>query len=288
LYNALLGCLALDGKTFYYPNPLDARMQRTSWHGVPCCTGNIPRTLLSLPSWIYAKRPGGIYVNLFVGSTVTIEDVAGTNVQMVQKTDYPWDGRVSITVNPGARKQFSVRIRVPNREVSELYSSTPHANGITSIAVNGKRVTPRIERGYAVITRSWAPADRIDLVLPMQVQRVRAVDKIEADRGKVALRYGPLVYNIEKVDVEDIGKLLPPNAPLSTEWRGDLLGGVVVIKGTFADGSPMLAIPNYARMNREPAPTPTPPSATPGVRPPLPPIVSVVWINESGEAPSRG
>ena len=283
LYNALLGGLALDGKTFYYPNPLDERRLRTSWHSVPCCTGNIPRTLLSLPTWIYAKSPDSVYVNLFIGSTVTVEGVAGTDVQMAQKTNYPWDGRVSITVNPSARKAFSIRIRVPNREVSELYTSTPAANGIKSIAVNGTTVKPAIENGYAVITRTWARGDRIDLELPMIVQRVYAIDKIEADRGKVALRYGPLVYNIEKVDVGDIAKVLSPAAPLSTEWRPDLLGGVVVIKGTFADGSPMMAIPNWARMNREPAPPPAPapqPNATPGMRPPPPPVVSAVWINE--------
>jgi hypothetical protein len=141
-----------------------------------------------------------------------------------------------------------------------------------------------IEHGYAVIDRTWKAGDRIELELPMRVQRVRAIDRIEADRGKVALRYGPIMYNIEKVDVQDIGKVLQPDAPLSTEWRGDLLGGVVVIKGTFADGSPMLAIPNYARMNREPAPpappVPVPSGAPPGTRPAPPPVASVVWINE--------
>ena len=126
----------------------------------------------------------------------------------------------------------------------------------------------------------------IELELPMKVQRVRAIEAVVSDHGKVALRYGPLVYNIEKADVQDVAKVLPPDAPLTTEWRGDLLGGVTVIKGTFADGSPMVAIPNYARMNREPA---LPrrrlhprwqASATPGARPPEPPIASVVWINE--------
>jgi DUF1680 family protein len=284
LYNALLGGLAMDGKTFYYPNPLDARALRTSWHSVPCCTGNIPRTLLQLPTWTYAKSPDGIYVNLFVGSTITVDNVGGVDVEMVQKTNYPWDGHVAITVNPAKAKQFTIRVRVPRRNVSQLYESTPDANGILSLAVNGKRLKPRIENGYAVLTRTWKKGDTIQLELPMKVQRVRAVDKIEADHGKVALRYGPVVYNIEKVDVEDIGKTLPPDAPLTTEWRGDLLEGVMVIKGTFADGTPMLAIPNYARMNREPAPPPTvaqtatPP--TPGARPAPPPIVSVVWISE--------
>ncbi|HEY9450133.1 MAG TPA: beta-L-arabinofuranosidase domain-containing protein, partial [Gemmatimonadaceae bacterium] len=285
MYNALLGGLSMDGKTFYYPNPLDARRPRTSWHSVPCCTGNIPRTLLALPTWVYAKSPDGIYVNLFVGSTIDVGEVGGSHVQMVQKTNYPWDGKVAITVNPEARKRFRVRVRVPNRSVSELYASTPDANGLVSLAVNGSPVKQKIENGYAVIDRTWKPGDRIELELPMRVQRIRALDKIEADQGKVALRYGPLVYNIEKVDVGDIGKVLPPDAPLTTEWRGDLLGGVMVIKGTFADGSPMVAIPNYARMNREPAPAPRPPvseptGGAPRERPAPPPIASVVWITE--------
>ena len=285
MYNALLGGLSLDGETFYYPNPLDARSLRTSWHSVPCCTGNIPRTLLALPTWVYAKSADGVYVNLFIGSTIDVGDVGGSRVQMIQKTNYPWDGKVAITVNPELRRRFRVRIRVPNRSVSELYSSTPDANGIVSLAVNGEPVKQKFENGYAVIDRSWGPGDRIELELPMKVQRIRALDKVEADRGKVALRYGPLIYNIEKVDVGDIDKVLPPDAPLTTEWRGDLLGGVLVIKGTFADGSPMIAIPNYARMNREPTPAPRPPANAPTAdasreRPAPPPIASVVWITE--------
>jgi DUF1680 family protein len=238
---------------------------------------------------MYTRGTDGIRVNLFAGSSVTVNDVAGTDVQLVQQTNYPWDGKVAITVNPTAAKRFGMHIRVPNRGVSDLYTSSPQANGITSILVNGSRVSPKIERGYAVINRTWKPSDRIELELPMTVQRVRASEKIEADRGKVALRYGPLVYSIENVDVGNIAKVLPPDARLTTEWRGDLLGGVVVIKGTFADGSPMLAIPNFVRMNREPAPPPAPAvAAAPGAPRPAPPVVSVVWINERDPSQRSG
>ena len=250
LYNALLGSIDLEGRNFYYQNPLDSRRPRYDWHVCPCCVGNIPRTLLMLPTWTYAGSADGIYVNLFIGSTITVENVAGTNVQMVQKTDYPWSGDVSVTVNPRQTKRFSVRIRVPNRSVSELYAGTPQSDGITSISVNGSAITPPIEKGYAVISGFWRAGDKIDLKLPMKVQRIKASDKIEATKGRVALRYGPLIYSAEKVD-QDIDNILSPESTLTAEWKDDLLGGVMVIKGTWADGSEFTAIPNYARGNRD-------------------------------------
>jgi DUF1680 family protein len=287
LYNALLGGIDLEGRVFYYTNPLDANAPRTPWHQCPCCVGNIARTLLMIPTWTYAKSSDGVYVNLFIGSTVTIEGVAGTDVQMVQVTDYPWNGKVSLTVNPKVPKTFAVRIRVPNRDVSRLYVGTPDADGVTSVSVNGAIVKPIVERGYAVIIRAWRAGDRIEVMLPLKVQRVRASDKIEADRSRVALRYGPLVYNIEKVD-QDITQALTSGSALTTEWRRELLGGVMVIKGTFADGLPLLAIPNYARYNREPELAPTPQAATPPAgagtaaapRPAPRPPTSIVWIRE--------
>ncbi len=250
LYNALLGSMDLDGKNFYYQNPLDARGSRYDWHVCPCCVGNIPRTLLSLPTWIYLKDADSIYVNLFIGSTATVEDVAGADVEIVQATDYPWSGSVAITVNPASPAKFSVKVRVPDRDVSDLYTAVPNADGVTSMAVNGSPITPTIEKGYAVITRDWKAGDRIDLELPMQIQRVKADERITADIDRVALRYGPLVYSAERVD-QDIDQVLSPESVLSTEWKGGLLGGVMVIKGTWADGSAFLAIPNYARANRE-------------------------------------
>jgi DUF1680 family protein len=294
MYNALLGGIDLEGKNFYYTNPLDANAPRASWHACPCCVGNIPRTLLMLPTWMYAKSADSVYVNLFIGSAATVEGVAGTDIEMVQATDYPWgDGRVEITVNPKRSRTFSVRIRVPNRSVSVLYESTPAADGIASIAVNGTAVKPAIEKGYAVLTRTWKAGDTIELVLPLKVQRVHAVGAVAATQGKVALKYGPLVYNIETAD-QDITRVLPPDAPLAAEWRGDLLGGVMVIKGAFADGNPMLAIPNYARYNRGPVPPPPPPkppaAPAPGTGQLQPAAVqqrpaprlptSIVWINE--------
>ncbi|MBL0171321.1 MAG: glycoside hydrolase family 127 protein [Gemmatimonadaceae bacterium] len=258
LYNALLGALDLEGTAFFYTNPLAQTGPRSAWHGVPCCTGNIPRTLLMLPTWMYSKDTQAIHVNLFAGSRVLVDKVAGTDVEMVQDTNYPWSGNVAITVNPTVPARFSINIRMPTRDASALYAATPKADGISSLKVNGRAERMNVVNGYAVVTRRWSAGDTIELALPMTVQRVRADARIEADVGRVALRYGPLVYNIEKVD-QDIDGVLAPDAPLTTEWRGDLLGGVTVITGAFANGAPMTAIPHYARFNRNPAPPPPPP-----------------------------
>jgi len=283
LYNALLGSLDLEGRNFYYTNALDSGAPRTPWHNCPCCVGNIARTLLMLPTWMYARGADSVYVNLFIGSTVNVTGVAGTDIRLVQTTDYPWDGKVSIAVHPRAARQFKVKVRVPNRNVSQLYRSAPDADGITSMAVNGRTVRPPVENGYAVLDRVWRAGDRITFELPLKVQRVRASAKIAADQGRVALRYGPLVYNIEKAD-QDITQVLAADSALAAEWRGDLLGGVVVIKGAFAGGAPLLAIPNYARNNRveaEVAPPVAAAPAAPGTRPAPRPPTSIVWIKEA-------
>jgi hypothetical protein len=282
MYNALLGSLDLAGNNFYYDNPLAGGRRRYPWHNCPCCVGNIPRTLLMVPTWTYLKDDDGVYVNLFIGSTIKVDNMAGIDVEMVQETDYPWSGKVSITVNPSDTKKFAIRVRSPNRSVSELYSSTPEADGIESIRVNEEPVKIEIVNGYAVIQREWKAGDKIELVLPMKPQRVKCVDAVEANRGQVALRYGPLVYNIEAVDGNNLDGVLAPGSKLTTEWRPDLLGGVVIIKGQFADGSPLVAIPNYARNNRIPE-SPRQNRAAGGFgrgRGENPAARSVVWIRD--------
>ncbi|HYG98545.1 MAG TPA: beta-L-arabinofuranosidase domain-containing protein [Terriglobales bacterium] len=298
MYNALLGGLDLEGKNFAYTNPLINTL-RTPWHVCPCCVGNIPRTLLMVPTWAYVKGKNGVYVNMFVGSRINVGNIAGTDLEMVQKTNYPWNGSVEITVNPKEAKTFSVYVRVPNRTTSKLYTATPAVSGAKRFAVNGEVVTPRMEKGYAVITREWKAGDRIQVEFPMEVQRIKADTRIKDDVGRVALRYGPLVYNVEKADQPDIDRPLSA-APLKTEWRPDLLGGVMTITGKWQDGSPMVAIPNYARMNRierEPAenaggdssvnyaPGATTSSATGGSsnsnrRFRRPPVQSIVWMKD--------
>jgi uncharacterized protein len=249
LYNAILGGLDLEGQNYTYTNPLDSSQARYKWHVCPCCVGNLPRTLLSLPTWMYTKTSDGLHVNLFAGSTVNVGIIAGTPLRIVQETDHPWSGKVALWLKPAKPTRFTLWLRVPQRQTSELYTPAPAVGGLISLAVNGQAVPIQVENGYARLERDWQSGDRVDFELPLAVQRIEASDKIAATRGRVALRYGPLIYNLESVD-QSLEAVLDPSAALTTEWRPDLLGGVRVIRGRFVDGTALLGIPNYARLNR--------------------------------------
>jgi uncharacterized protein len=276
MYNALLGGVALDGKSFCYTNPL-INSDRAKWHICPCCVGNVSRTLLMVPTWTYLKSRNALYVNMFVGSRIHVGEVAGTNLEVVQKTEYPWHGAISITLNPEETRNFSLFIRIPDRTTSKLYQGSPAVHGVKRFAVNGQEVKPAIQKGYAVVTRDWKRGDRIDLELPMEPQRVQADKRIQADGDLVALKYGPLIYNVETADNGNLERKLG-DGPLTPEWRPDLLGGVMVITGRWHDGSPFMAIPNFARMNRVgPAPD-YPKDRDPDRWTTSPATVSKVWI----------
>ena len=248
MYNALFGSVDLEGRNYCYTKPL-VNTRRTPWNPCPCCVSNIPRTLLMVPTWSYVRGPEALHVNLFIGGRVNVGKIAGTDVQVIQKTEYPWKGSVAITINPEEARTFAVHVRVPNRTTSKLYTSAPAVNGLKRLSVNGKSLAPHIVNGYAVIKRRWQKGDIIELELPMEVQRITADSRVKADENLLALQYGPFVYNVEKADQPNL-ELSLGNQPLKAEWRPDLLGGVMVITGKWQDGSPMLAIPNYARMNR--------------------------------------
>ncbi len=211
--------------------------------------GNFPRALLALPTWMYSRESDALYVNLFVGSTVDVGKIAGTDVRVEQTTDYPGNGKVTMTITPAAAAEFAVKIRQPNRDVSTLYTPTPKTADIAAISVNGSPVTFTTERGYVVIHRTWTPGDKIEFEVPLAVQRVKCDPKVAANVGRVALRYGPLLFNIESVD-SSVDGVLPPDAPLTAEFNPSLLGGVMTLHGKLADGSPLVAIPNFARNNR--------------------------------------
>src|SRR5215469_2344728 len=207
MYNALLGGVSLDGKSYCYTNPL-VNTERAEWHQCPCCVGNFSRTLLMVPTWTYVKDATGLYVNMFVGSRISLGQVAGTDVEVIQKTDYPWSGSISIAINPKQAKTFSVYVRIPDRTTSKLYKDSPVVRGVKRFAINGREEHPTMQKGYEVVTREWKAGDRIELELPMEPQRVVADPRIKANLDSIALKYGPLVYNVEAPDNRNIRQKL--------------------------------------------------------------------------------
>ncbi len=271
LYNGLVSGVSLDGKTFFYPNPLESNGQhaRQEWFGVACCPGNITRFMPSVPGYLYATRADSLYVNLFAAGTASVE-LPGGKLKVVQETRYPWDGAVKMTVTPDRTRLFGINVRIPgwarNEPVpSHLYTFLDRNDAAASIKVNGESVPMTIDHGYVTINRTWAPGDTIALDLPMPVRRVIAHDSVIADRDRVALQRGPVVYAAEWVDNPN-GKVrnivLPDANALTTEFRPAMLNGVQVIRGRAvglaldAKGAmqkadqPFLAIPYSTWANR--------------------------------------
>ncbi|MFO1514116.1 MAG: glycoside hydrolase family 127 protein [Verrucomicrobiota bacterium] len=266
LYNGVLSGVSLKGDSYFYENPLEATQKRTrwSWHGCPCCPPMFLKLMGALPGYIYAQNSDGVYVNLFIGSRASLM-LNGKPVEFRQTTRYPWDGTVQITIESDPRSKFALNLRLP------VWCGAPQ------IKVNG-RVLKEVEkiRGYARIEREWRKGDRVELSLPMPVQRLHAHPKVEADIGRVALQRGPIVYCLEGVDNDGQVRnlVLPPGNELTAEHRKDFLGGVTVLRGRAqglyradwpnvaylpatqmpgVSDVPLLAIPYYANANRQPA-----------------------------------
>lgn len=241
LYNSVISGVSLDGTRFFYPNPLesDGHYERSEWFGCACCPGNITRFLASVSGYAYAVRGREIYVNLFGQSEATLE-AAGQSVRITQQTEFPWDGRVLLDIQPEAdERAFVLKIRIPDWATDEfsssaLYSFTEPLEEEVVIAVNGRPISYTTEKGYAVLDRTWKPGDTVRVDLPMPIRRIVCDRRVRDNVGKIALQRGPLVYCLEWPDVEG-GKVLdlmmPKEAPLEADSRPDLLGGVVVLRG---------------------------------------------------------
>ena len=274
LYNGLISGVSLDGKLFFYPNPLESngQHQRSPWFGVACCPGNITRFLASVPGYVYAQQGDKLYVNLFAASTADIKMDNGRQVKLIQETGYPWDGTVKMTVNPDRSGAFTINVRIPGWARNEaapgsLYRFIDRTDDAVTLMVNGKAVPTNVDKGYARLDRTWKRGDVIELTLPMPIRRVAADERVEADRGRVALQRGPIVYCAEWPDnpkghVRNL--MLADDQKLAAEFTSALLGGITVIKGkavalSYDDQNKVVkneqtftAIPYYAWANRGP------------------------------------
>ncbi|WP_346863675.1 glycoside hydrolase family 127 protein [uncultured Draconibacterium sp.] len=265
LYNGVISGVALNGKEFFYPNPLSCDMHyhfnrehldRQTWFDCSCCPTNLCRFMPSVPGYIYAQKDDNLYVNLFVQSSTKLE-MEGNEVEIAQDTKYPWDGDIKISVSPKKKTTFSVKVRIPGWSVNtpvpgDLYSYKEKTGTKPVIEINGEQVAYSLENGYAILNREWNNEDQIKLTLPMEVRKVKANDLVEDDRGKIALERGPIVYCVEEIDNPAIENLsVSENTSFSSNFQADLLAGVELIKAEGPEKEEQFtAIPYYTWNNR--------------------------------------
>ena len=244
LYNGILSGVGMDGKHFFYVNPLasDGSHHRQPFFDCACCPSNSVRFLPSLPGYVYATSDQGIFVNLYVAGNGKVSWGDGT-IRLTQETKYPWEGRVKITVEPSKPGSFAMNFRVP------AWCDN------TTVSVNGKPVGPLdLRKGYARIHRHWEAGDVVQLELPMPVERIEANPRVQDDRGCVAIQRGPIIFCFESVDntmpVKDI--VLAADPKFTTQYREDLLGGVMVVMAEASNGEKITAVPYFAWDHRQP------------------------------------
>jgi len=268
LYNAVIVGVSLEGGTFFYPNPLasDGKFRfnkgaacRQPWFGTACCPGNIARFIPSIPGYIYASKEKEIYVNLFIASE-TILDLDDQSIKIEQQTQYPWDGKIKITISPILEAEFTLNVRVPgwaqNQPVpGDLYRYMNAVDAEPELSVNGESMTIGLENGFVRLRRIWRPGDTVELNLPMPVRLVVSHPNVKENSGKIALERGPLVYCVEGVDHggKALDLMLSGSPEFFAEYDPDLLKGIVVIKGkALLDGKEqtLTAIPYFAWSHR--------------------------------------
>lgn len=213
LYNGLISGLSLDGKKFFYPNALESdgvykfnrgACTRQSWFDCSCCPTNLIRFIPSIPGLIYSTTKDVLYVNLYASNTANIA-LDNNNLEISQKTNYPWDGKVSISISPKKESEFTLKFRIPSWArnqvlLGDLYHYKTISQAKTTLSIDGKPAAYKEDSGYITITRKWKKGETILLNFPMEVKEVVTNAKVEGNIGKVSLEYGPIVYAIEEID----------------------------------------------------------------------------------------
>ena len=239
LYNGILHGISLDGKSFYYRNPLTDKdhPRGNNWC---CCPPNLSRTLMKIGRYAYAHGDDDIYVNLYIAGSAEIS-LRSNKVTLTGKTEYPWEPKVRIVVDPAKEDKFTIKLRIP--------AWCENA----ALKLNAAEIEkPLVRSGYAVLNRTWKSGDLIELELPMPVRRIEAHPQVKADNGRVAIQRGPIVYGLEALDNPagiDISLAVDPD--FVAEYRPNFLHGTTIVKGKSSEEKPFTAIPFYALANRE-------------------------------------
>ena len=205
LYNGLISGVSLDGGSFFYPNPLSSsgKYSRKPWFGCACCPSNVSRFIPSLPGYVYAVKDDQVYVNLFLSNKAELK-VDKKKIILEQETDYPWKGDIRLKIAQG-NQNFTMKLRIPgwvrgNVLPGDLYAYADNQKPVYRVSVNGQTVESDVNNGYLSIARKWKKGDVVEVHFDMLPRIVKANPKVEADRGRVAVERGPIVYCAEWPD----------------------------------------------------------------------------------------
>lgn len=241
LYNSMLSGVSLSADRFFYPNPLESngKQQRQAWFGCACCPSNVARFVPAIPGYIYAVTNKDLYINLFISNDAKVK-IGNREVDVTQKTNFPWDGKVEININPERSGNFILKIRIPGWAQNEalpggLYKFTDLNSEPVKLMINGKDSELNQADGYAVISRRWKSGDRIEIEFPMPVRKVIADERVTEDKDKIAFQRGPVIFcaewpEINNGDVLDL--IIKKDASVTSEFEPSLLEGTEVIKTT--------------------------------------------------------
>jgi DUF1680 family protein len=239
LYNSMLSGVSLSADRFFYPNPLESsgQYQRQAWFGCACCPSNVARFIPAVPGYVYAVTEKELYVNLFISNDAELA-IGKKKVNISQKANFPWDGKVELILNPESNDKFILKIRIPGWAQNEalpggLYKFANQDNEQVKLLINGK-VTEIINAdGYAVISRKWKRGDKVEIEFPMPVREVIADGRVKEDLDKIAFQRGPMIYCAEWPD-NNTGNILDlvikKDAAFTTKFDTDLLTGTQVIE----------------------------------------------------------
>lgn len=237
LYNALISGVSLDGKTFFYPNPLEAEGNygRQEWFECSCCPSNICRFMPTIGGYIYAIEGDSLYVNLFIPSSAETK-INSKKIKIEQRTDYPWSGDVKVKIDPQSSEKFALKIRIPswlskNPLPGNLYGYADKKELSYKVFLNKAEIKSEIKDGYFSIDKTWNKGDEIEIKFEMRPRLVKANEKVEADAGKLAVEMGPVVYCAESPDnpVNFKRILLNENCAFDVKFEPELLGGINTI-----------------------------------------------------------
>lgn len=272
LYNNVLAGVNLEGNKFFYVNPLetDGRTAfnqgvkgRSPWFGTACCPSNIARLIPQIPGMMYAYTDDEIYCTFYAG-TSTVVPLKKGKVSVTQQTEYPFDETIRFEINPeGKSQKFAMHLRIPTWAGTQfvpgkLYSYVNARPADWKLLVNGEEVEATPEKGFVTIDRTWKQGDRVELRLPMDVHFNKTLPQVEADRGRLCVTRGPLVYCAEAVDnaAMPASYVLSPEAGASVKKADSgLLKGIdfVTVKAHSVqeegNGS-LIMVPYYAWDNR--------------------------------------